>query len=141
MKSRRLQTSHFTLHPLITLLLCLAAGLMSTAAIAPPPESDLDALMREVLLHRDDNWKKLQQYILDEREQVELRGQNHQPIWGERHEYAWYIRDGFFVRSPVRFNGAEVGEADRRKYETEFLRRSEDRDRRAQRVAARGGPD
>src|SRR5206468_3135672 len=33
------------------------------------------------------------------------------------------------------------GEADRRKYETEFLRRSEDRDRRAQRVAARGGPD
>src|SRR5262245_21220999 len=88
--------------------------------------------MREVLLHRDDNWKKLPQYVLDEREQIEVRGQNLQPIWGERHEYTWYVRDGFFVRSPVRFNGAEVGESDRLKYEADYLRRSQERDRRAQ---------
>ena len=84
-------------------------------------ETDLDAFMRQVLARRDDNWKKLQQYILDEREQIELRGPNLQPIWGERREYTWYIRDGLFVRSPVRFNGVEIGEAERRKYEAEFL--------------------
>ena len=124
----------------------LFAALMALAALWPSPslraESDLDVLMRQVLLSRDDNWKKLQQYILEEREVIELRGMNHQPIWGERHEYAWYIRDGFFVRSPLKFNGAEMGEADRRKYEAEFLRRSQERDRRAQQVAApRPGPD
>ena len=78
--------------------------------------------MRQVLVRRDDNWKKLQQYILDEREQVEVRGPNLQPIWGERRDYMWYIRDGFFVRSPVKFNGVEIGDAERRKYEEEFLR-------------------
>jgi hypothetical protein len=93
-------------------------------------ETDLDAFMREVLSRRDDNWKKLQQYVLDEREQLEVRGPTHQPIWGERREYTWFIREGFFVRSPVRFNGVEVGEAERRKYEAEFLRRSEAREAR-----------
>ena len=116
------------------LALCLVLSGVGAGALAA--QSDLDAFMQQVLAHRDDDWKKLQQYILDEREQIELRGQNHQPIWGERHEYTWYIRDGFFVRSPVKFNGAEIGEDDRRKYETEFLRRSQERDQRAQRLAA-----
>jgi hypothetical protein len=118
----------------------LALGLVLTALLPSGPslraDTDLDAFMRQVLLRRDDNWKKLQQYILDEREQVELRGPNLQPLWGERREYSWYIRDGFFVRSPVRFNGVEIGDAERRKYETEFLRRIRERDRRAQQVAA-----
>jgi len=95
-------------------------------------ETDLDQFMRQVLARRDDNWKKLQQYVLDEREQIELRGPNLRPIWGERREYTWYIRDGLFVRSPVRFNGVEIGEADRRKYEANFLRRAEERERRGQ---------
>ena len=99
-------------------------------------ETDLDAFMRQVLVRRDDNWKKLQQYILDEREQVEVRGSNLQPLWGERRDYMWYIRDGFFVRSPVKFNGVEIGDAERRKYEEEFLRRMRERDRRAQSAAA-----
>jgi hypothetical protein len=118
----------------------LALGLVLTALLPSNSslraETDLDAFMRRVLVRRDDNWKKLQQYILDEREQVELRGPNLQPLWGERREYSWYIRDGFFVRSPVRFNGVEIGDAERRKYETEFLRRMRERDRRAQPVAA-----
>ena len=93
-------------------------------------QTDLNAFMRQVLERRDDNWKRLQQYILDEREQIELRGPNLQPLWGERHEYTWYIRDGFFVRSPVRFNGVEISEADRRTYEAEYLRRNQERERR-----------
>jgi hypothetical protein len=118
----------------------LALGLVVTALLPSNAllraETDLDAFMRQVLVRRDDNWKKLQQYILDEREQVEVRGPNLQPLWGERRDYLWYIRDGFFVRSPVKFNGVEIGEAERRKYEEEFLRRQRERDRRAQSPAA-----
>ena len=66
--------------------------------------------MRQVLASRDANWKKLQQYVLDERELIELTGPGRIPLWGERREYTWYIRDGFFVRSPLRFNGVEIGD-------------------------------
>jgi hypothetical protein len=98
----------------------------STAA-----QSDLDALMQQVLSKRDENWKKLQQYVLDEREVVELRGPSKRPIWGEHREYTWYIRNGFFVRSPVKVNGAAVGDADRQKYEAEYLKRAQRREGRA----------
>lgn len=112
------------------------------AGVAVRAQTDLDDLMREVLQHRDDNWKKLQQYILDEREQIQVRGPDLQPIWGERHEYTWYIRNGFFVRSPVRFNGVAIGDAERRKYEDEFLRRAQLREGRfpARGAAASAGP-
>ena len=59
----------------------VAAFVVAGAASAP---SDLDAFMREVLARRDDNWKKLQQYVLDEREQIELRGPSQVPIWGDK---------------------------------------------------------
>src|SRR5215467_6960397 len=93
-------------------------------------QTDLDALMREVLTKRDENWKKLQQYVLDEREAIELRGPSQAPIWGEHREYTWFIRNGLFVRSPIKVNGAEVSDADRRKYETDYLKRMERRERR-----------
>src|SRR4051812_11989966 len=67
-------------------------GLAALAAASLPArvstESDLDALMRRVLARRDDNWKKLQQYVLDEHESIELRGETG-AIWGERREYRW----------------------------------------------------
>jgi hypothetical protein len=93
-------------------------------------QTDLDAFMRQVLATRDENWKKLQQYVLDERENIDLRGPGRTPVWGERREYTWFIRDGFFVRSPLKFNGVTVGEADRRKYEADFLKRQQGRERR-----------
>jgi hypothetical protein len=107
----------------------------SLSAGAMPAENDLDAFMKQVVSRRDDNWKKLQQYVFDEREQLELRGPNRVPVWGERREYTWYIRDGFFVRSPTKFNGVTIGEAERLKFEADFLRQAQERDRRA----ARGG--
>jgi hypothetical protein len=97
---------------------------------APATPSDLDAFMRQVLARRDDNWKKLQQYILDEHEKIEIRGPGHLPLWGEQREYTWYVRDGFFIRSPLKFNGVTIGEDDRRKYETDYLRRVKERDKR-----------
>ena len=103
--------------------------------VAAPAETDLDAFMKQVVARRDDNWKKLQQYVFDEREQLELRGPNRTPVWGERREYTWYIRDGFFVRSPTKFNGVTIGEAERRKSEADYLKQVQEREKRA----ARGG--
>jgi hypothetical protein len=47
-------------------------------------QTDLDAFMREVLARRDENWKKLQQYVLDEREEIEVRGPTGAPLFGDR---------------------------------------------------------
>jgi hypothetical protein len=80
---------------------------------------------------RDDNWKKLQQYVLDEREELDLRGPGNVRMWGEQREYTWFIRDGFFIRSPVKFNGVTIGEDERRKAEDDYLRRAQRRDARA----------
>ena len=93
-------------------------------------QTDLDAFMREVLAIRDQNWKKLQQYVLDERETVDIRGPGHILVWGDRREYTWFIRDGFFIRSPLTANGVTIGEADRQKAEQEFLTRQQRRERR-----------
>lgn len=116
------------------LLATLAAPALS---VTPSAQSDLDDFMKQVVTRRDANWRKLQQYILDEREQVELRGPSGALLWGERRDYTWYIRDGFFVRSPVKVNGTDVAEPARRKYETEYLERARRRDaRQAARDAA-----
>jgi hypothetical protein len=109
----------------------LLGASLTVLASAPQAqtETDLDAFMREVLAHRDDNWKKLQQYVLDEREAIDLRGPGNVPLWGERRDYTWYLRDGFFVRSPVKFNGVAISEADRVKYERDYLRTVQERDK------------
>ena len=120
----------------------LALALLAMAVVlpgAPAAQTDLDAFMREVLARRDDNWKKLQQYVLDEREQMELRGPGRIPIWGERRDYTWYIRDGFFVRSPVKFNGVTISEPERREFEDTYLRRMKARDKRCGRGEASVG--
>lgn len=109
-----------------------AVGVTIALAPAPLAQTDLDAFMQQVIERRDSNWKKLQQYVLDEREQVEMRGPSGALLWGERRDYTWYIRDGFFIRSPLKVNGAPVGEPDRRKYEQEFLEREQKREARAQ---------
>ncbi len=69
---------------LVRLGLCVL--LASLAGTVVSTETDLDAFMQQVVARRDDNWKKLQQYILDERETVELRGPAHVPLWGERRD-------------------------------------------------------
>ena len=105
--------------------------LSPASAQTPSPTAELDTFMEQVLARRDENWKKVQQYILDERERVEFRGPGETLLWGARREYIWYPRDGFFVRSPVRFNGVTIHDAERERYEQDFLRRTKDRDERA----------
>ena len=97
--------------------------------------------MAVVLKRRDDNWRKLQQYILDERETADFFAPGRLRLFGMDREYSWFIRDGVFVRSPVKFDGVKLSESDRRKAEDEWI--AEERGRQksdaAQAAAARQG--
>lgn len=115
-------------------LLCLACLATGTPVSA---QSDLDAFMEKVLARRDDNWKKLQQYVLDEKEAFDLTGPGRFPLWGMRREYTWFIRDGIFVRSPVTADGVKLSDADRKKAEDRWLRRQKTREAREKRNAER----
>jgi len=119
-----------------------------TAQGAPKPSgeggpSDLDAFMERVLARRDDNWKKLQQYVLEEREAFDLTGPGGLPLYGFRRDYSWFIKQGIFVRSPVRADGVKLSDADRRKAEAEWMDREKGREerrtQRAQKEAAATG--
>jgi hypothetical protein len=116
-----------------TCLLLVVPALL-TAQGAP---NDLDALMERALARRAESWRTLKQYVLDEREQFDFKDPSGTPIFGERREYTWYIRDGFFVRSPTRANGVAIGEDERRKYEDEWIAREK---RREFRRTAKDGP-
>jgi hypothetical protein len=130
---------------------CLAAGFAPAAWIAPagavpqaPPAkpaaeqaaktiapSELDTFMQRVLLRRDENWRKLHDYILSETETFSIDGPGQLPLNGFRREYAWYVRDGYLIRSPVRFDGVAIAESERRKYEQDWFRREQSREKRA----------
>jgi len=100
------------------------------AGPAPPAaafQTDLDALMKKVLAQRDENWKKLQQYILEEHVTVDVRNSTAR-VWGERREFQWFLRDGYFIRSPLKVNGMTVSEADRRAEEERYFSRAKARD-------------
>ena len=123
------------INPVRSALAVVVAGLVgvpapvSTSTAPAAIQSDLDAFMQKVVARRDENWKKLQQYILDETELVQVRGPSQLPVWGDRREYTWFIKEGYFVRSPLKANGVAISEDDRRKYEDNYLRRAKARDK------------
>jgi hypothetical protein len=119
-----------------SLLAVLCLGLLATGLPAQlSAQTDLDAFMEKVLARRDDNWKKLQQYVLDEKEAVDLTGPGRFPLWGMRREYTWFIRDGIFVRSPVTADGVKLSDADRKKAEEKWIHRQQSREANAKRRA------
>jgi len=119
-------------------LLILAVGLLA-ATVPSSAQSDLDVLMERVLSRRDENWKKLQQYILDEDETLQVTGPGGIKVFGSRREYLWYPDDmGRFIKSPVAVNGVALSDAQRRRAEQEWLEREA---RRRKRVAARAERD
>jgi Omp85 superfamily domain len=89
--------------------------------------NELDAFMEKVLKRRDLNRQVLEQYVLDEVEQVELLGPGRMPMYRQKREFTWYVRDGLHVRSPVRFDGVAVGEEARKQYEENWARRERGR--------------
>jgi hypothetical protein len=114
------------------------ALLLTTASVAVPSaqgSTDLDAFMSRVLARRDDNWKKLQQYVLEEREIFQLIGPGNTLVYGVRRESAWFPRDGVFIKSPLRANGVTLTEGERRQAEADYLKREERREKwRAERA-------
>jgi hypothetical protein len=115
------------------------AGQATLAAQAKPaaPLTNLDAFMARVLERRNENWKTLHDYILSERETFQILGPAGIPLAGQRREFQWFIRDGYLVRSPVKANGASLGEADRQKYEADWLKKEQEREKRAKEKAAK----
>ncbi len=93
--------------------------------------------MEKVLARRDDNWKKMQQYVLDEQERFQLMGPDGSRLFGYIRDYTWFIRQGYFIRSPVKADGVRIGEADRLRAEERWLHREKHREQRAAKRAKR----
>ena len=91
------------------------------------PSNELDAFMAKVLEKREVNRQALEQYVLDEVEQFEVLGPSRMPVYRQKREYTWYVRDGLHVRSPVRFDGVAVGDAARKEYEDNWAKRERGR--------------
>jgi hypothetical protein len=105
----------------VTRRVLLAIGLAALLGGSASAQTDLDDLMARVLRQRDESWKQLQQYILDEDETFQLLGPGRAPVYGFRHEYVWFLRDEVFVRSPLRADGVAIDEAERRRAEQEWI--------------------
>jgi hypothetical protein len=124
-------------------ILLTGLGLIVITAVASA-QTDLDAFMARVLERRDDNWKKLQQYVLEERETFQLVGPGATPLFGFERDYLWFPRDGdgVFIKSPLRANGVAIGDAERRKAEVDWVEQEQRRERRrAEREAGGAGGD
>jgi hypothetical protein len=116
----------------LSLILIACALIFGTVSAQPAAQggSDLDAFMSRVLQRRDDNWKKLQQYVLEERETIQITGPGAKPIWGTQREYAWFPRDGVFIKSPLKADGVTISESERRKAEQAWIEREQRREKR-----------
>ena len=84
--------------------------------------------MEKVIARRDENWKKLQQYVLEEREVFQLAGPDGSRLYGFDRDYTWFIRQGFFIRSPLKADGVRISEEDRTKAEESWIRREKARE-------------
>jgi len=114
---------------------CLAAAVIAY----PSAQSDLDTLMSQVLSQRDENWKKLQQYTLTERETLQITALAVFRLFGYEREYLWFPREGFFVRSPLKADGVTIDEEKRRREEDQWLKNAQNSEkRRKEREANRG---
>lgn len=92
--------------------------------------------MERVIARRDENWKKLQQYILDERERFHLTGPDGSRLYGFEREFSWFIRQGYFIRSPLKADGVRVSEEDRAKFENNWIEREKRRERGRDKVTS-----
>ena len=149
---------------LVRLRLLIVGAALAAAAASPPPAAgqsvsavsapavsagteqsgnEIDRFMERVLENRDASWRRIGDFVLREVETLAFEGPAELPIAGFRREYEWYVRDDDVVRSPRRFDGVDIGEAERREYEAVWLRRRERREasrREEEDAAAAAGP-
>jgi hypothetical protein len=114
----------------LIVLTVVTASLLAASGSRLRAQSDLDGFMERVLARRDENWKKLQQYILDEHERFRLVAPDGSRLYGFDRRYTWFIREGMFIRSPLVFDGVTIGEPERARYEAEWIERERSRERR-----------
>src|SRR5688572_8155982 len=126
---------------MVTRTLLLAVCLATVAVVYPSAQTDLDTLMSQVLERRDENWKKLQQYKLNERETLQITALAVFRLFGYDREYMWFPREGFFVRSPLKADGVTIAEDKRREEEDRWLRRSQNREQALAERKERGARD
>lgn len=125
-----------TLRPLLFLLALLVLSGSGVAAEAPPFQLDeIDAFMERVLERREINWSELYDYVFSETIKLNFAGMEIAAIESFEHEYTWFVRDGYLVRSPYRMNGVEVSADERAEYERKWLddMKEGDRDERIDR--------
>jgi len=108
----------------VRLFLLLFAIVMQAA---PPGATDLDRFMATALQRRDVDRQTLSDYVLDEVEVFEVLGPGRVPYARMKREYTWYVRDGIHVRSPLKYDGVPIPEADRRAYEDRWIKSEEGR--------------
>jgi hypothetical protein len=108
-------------------LATVASAQPASAKTAATPANELDAFMEKVLKRREVNRQTLEQYVLDESEQFEVLGPARMPVYRQKREFTWYVRDGLHVRSPVRFDGVTVGDDKRKEYEENWAQRERKR--------------
>lgn len=132
----------------------MLAACLVPASSTPQPSAakpnDLDAFMARVLERRDENWRRLHDYILSETETFSIDSSGRLPLPGDeagdfplsgfRREYMWYVRDGFLIRSPVRYDGVKLSERERRAYEDRWMKEEQAREKKAQTAAAKKPP-
>ena len=75
---------------------------------------DIDALMKRVLDNRYTSWQKLGDFTLRHIVAVDIEAPLEIPYSRLRREYEWHVRNGVAVRSPVRFDGIDIGSGERR---------------------------
>lgn len=114
----------------VALAVCLSASPRAAQQPDRKPSSDLDAFMAKALARRDVNKRTLNDYILDENEKFEILGPGRTRMHRSSRDYAWYVRDGMHVRSPVRFDGVAVGAEARDRYEKQWVGRERARQER-----------
>lgn len=120
---------------LVSLAVCVLVGLGGSGIQSPAgreaaSEDELSAFVARVLERREVNWAELYDYVFREREVVELRSDALVPEQAIRREFVWFVRDGYLVRSPDRFDGARVDAAERRRYEDAWIADTDDDERR-----------
>ena len=114
-------------------VVALLSSVLALVAGSASAQDDIDVFMAKVLERREQNRITLHDYVLDERETFELVGPGRLTLQSFEREFTWYVREGYLIRSPVRFDGVEIDELRRRKFEADWLRQEKRRDVRRQR--------
>ena len=89
---------------------------------------EIDLFMERVLERREVNWDEHYDYVFGEVVELEFGGVIDVPaLQSTRREFAWFVRDGYLVRSPVSIDGVPVSDDYRAAYEERWIeRRGED---------------